>query len=441
MPELPEVERAARLTHHVAVGRKIDKVETFEDTIVYTGGITHLEFAKEITGRRVLNVGRYGKVFYIELDGQGRMPVLHLGMTGMVQASRNWFTVLGVLMSLQVKGEEPTWYRRRNKDLSADVWPPPRFLKFIIHFSATDTQPATQLAFIDARRLARIRLAREPLKEHPISELGFDPILSMPELNKFKTLALKRTCPVKALLLDQSFSAGVGNWVADEILFQSRIHPEQRASTLSDAQLQTMYDQTKSVCETAVAVNADSSLFPKHWLFRYRWGKGEKNKTDMILPNGEKAKIKWLTVGGRTSALVEQLQKMPAGGRDKSKKAHVEPDSDGEDQDNEPGTSKTAPTKTRKRKTTRGADKADDPALEDGDSSDLTEIEEETKAKPVKRARKTVAQVEQKVVRKGLRGKAEAAGTSTRVTRSASTAAADNEPVKKASRSNKRSTK
>ncbi|KAL5635509.1 hypothetical protein ACGC1H_004337 [Rhizoctonia solani] len=425
MPELPEVERAARLTHHVAVARKIDKVETFEDTIVYTGGITHHDFAKEITGRHVLNVGRYGKVFYIELDGQGRMPVLHLGMTGMVQ----------------VKGEEPTWYRRRNKDLSADVWPPPRFLKFIIHFSATDTQPATQLAFIDARRLARIRLAHDPLKEHPISELGFDPILSMPELKEFKTMALKRTCPVKALLLDQSFSAGVGNWVADEILFQSRIHPEQRASTLSDVQLQTMYDQTKSVCETAVAVNADSSLFPKHWLFQYRWGKGEKNKTDMILPNGEKAKIKWLTVGGRTSALVEQLQKMPAGGRDKSKKARTEPDNDGEDKDIELATSKTAPTKTRKRKATRGADKADDSSLEDGDSSDLTQVEEEMEAKPVKRARKTVAQVEQKVVRKGSRGKTEAAGTSTRVTRSASTTAADNAPVEKAGRVNKRSTR
>ncbi|KAH7340954.1 Formamidopyrimidine-DNA glycosylase H2TH domain-containing protein [Rhizoctonia solani] len=307
MPELPEVERAAKLTHHVAAGRTIDRVETLEDTIVYTGGITHEEFAKEITGRRVLNVGRYGKVFYIELDGPGRMPVLHLGMTGMVQ----------------VKGEEPTWYRRRNKDLSADVWPPPRFLKFIMHFSATDTKPATQLAFIDARRLARIRLAREPLKEHPISELGFDPILSMPELKEFKALVLKRTCPVKALLLDQSFSAGVGNWVADEILFQSRIHPEQRASTLSDEQLQTMYDQTKSVCETAVAVNADSSQFPKDWLFKYRWGKGEKNKTDMILANGEKAKLKWLTVGGRTSAVVEQLQKMPIGGRDKIKKTKV----------------------------------------------------------------------------------------------------------------------
>ncbi|CAE6415665.1 unnamed protein product [Rhizoctonia solani] len=417
MPELPEVERAAKLTHHVAVGRTIDKVETREDTIVYTGGITHEEFAKEITGRKVLNVGRYGKVFYIELDGPGRMPVLHLGMTGMVQ----------------VKGEEPTWYRRRNKDLSADVWPPPRFLKFIIHFSAIDTQPATQLAFIDARRLGRIRLAREPLKEHPISELGFDPILSMPELKEFKTLVLKRTCPVKALLLDQSFSAGVGNWVADEILFQSRIHPEQRASTLSDAQLQTMYDQTKSVCETAVAVNADSTQFPKDWLFKYRWGKGEKNKTDMILPNGEKAKIKWLTVGGRTSALVEQLQKMPIGGRDKSKKtkAHAEQGSGGEDDDDELDSSKAAPTKTRKRKATRDAKQENDASMEDGNSSDLTPMEEEVEAKGNKRARRTVVQVEKKVAGRGSRAPAGRTATTSRVTRSAPTTIVDNEPVKK----------
>ncbi|KAJ1309696.1 hypothetical protein OPQ81_006461 [Rhizoctonia solani] len=420
MPELPEVERAARLTHHVAVGRTIDKVDTLEDTIVYTGGITHQDFAKEITGRKVLNVGRYGKVFYIELDGPGRMPVLHLGMTGMVQ----------------VKGEEPTWYRRRNKDLSADVWPPPRFLKFIIHFSSTDTQPATQLAFIDARRLGRIRLAREPLKEHPISELGFDPILSMPKLDEFKAMVLKRTCPVKALLLDQSFSAGVGNWVADEILFQSRIHPEQRASTLSGTQIQTMYNQTKLVCETAVAVNADSSQFPKDWLFKYRWGKGEKNKTDMILPNGEKARIKWLTVGGRTSALVEQLQKMPAGGRDKNKKAYAEQESEGEGDDKEPSTSTAPPTKTKKRKATRDAEQTNDASVEDGSSSDLTSFEEETEPKRAKRTRRTAVQVDEKVIRKGSRSRTATAVTSTRVTRST---VVDDTTVKKAASRVKRS--
>ncbi|KAF8610178.1 hypothetical protein BDV93DRAFT_483319 [Ceratobasidium sp. AG-I] len=355
MPELPEVERAAKLMRHVGLGRMIEKVETSEDAIVYTGGITHTEFGKEITGRTVTGVGRYGKVFYVELDGEGRMPVFHLGMTGMIQ----------------VKGQEPTWYRRKNKDLSAEIWPPPRFLKFIIHFSATDTEPATQLAFLDARRLARIRLAREPLKEPPISELGFDPILSMPTLEEFKKMVLKRTCPIKALLLDQSFSAGVGNWVADEILYQSKIHPEQRAHNLSEAQLVLIYQNTKGVCETAVAVDADSSQFPANWLFDYRWGKGQKTKAEMLLPSGEVAKIKWLTVGGRTSAVVEQIQIMPAEGR--SKKAPRTGST------TETGLSKPAPAKSRKRKAAASSKKEDDVLLGGGgeDESDLTSLEED----------------------------------------------------------------
>jgi len=38
----------------------------------------------------------------------------------------------------------------------------------------------------------------------------------MPDLADFRSGVLKRTCPIKALLLDQSFSAGVGNWVAGD---------------------------------------------------------------------------------------------------------------------------------------------------------------------------------------------------------------------------------
>ncbi|KAG8754193.1 hypothetical protein FRC12_011276 [Ceratobasidium sp. 428] len=417
MPELPEVERAAKLTRHVAAGRTVTKVETFEDTIVYTGGITHGEFAKEITGRNVTGVGRYGKVFYIELDGEGRMPVLHLGMTGMIQ----------------VKGEEPTWYRRRNKDLAADVWPPPKFLKFIMHFSATDDLPATELAFIDARRLARIRLVRDPTKEPPISELGFDPILSMPEYDEFAKMVLKRTCPVKALLLDQSFSAGVGNWVADEILYQSRIHPEQRASNLSEEQLKAMYNWTKRVCETAVAVNADSTQFPADWLFKYRWSKGQKSKEDMLLPNGEKAKIEWLTVGGRTSAVVTQVQKMPVGGRKVSKKASQA----NSDDEGEAGPSKPAPAKGRKRKANRKQD--DTPAAENGggegvDESDLTPAESDGEDKVV---------AETVVVRRSSRFTAveEQGDTVRAVKRQKTVVAVTEEPIKKNVRARKASRK
>lgn len=76
-----------------------------------------------------------------------------------------------------------------------------------------------EVAFRDARRLGRIRLCASPLLEPPISGLGFDPIHSMPALAEFSKLIERRKgATIKALLLDQSFSAGVGNWVAGEDL-------------------------------------------------------------------------------------------------------------------------------------------------------------------------------------------------------------------------------
>lgn len=86
--------------------------------------------------------------------------------------------------------------------------------QFILHLKGTTDAETMQVAFLDARRLGRIRLCASPLTEPPISALGFDPILGMPSADDFKKAVRKRSCPVKALLLDQSFSAGVGNWVA-----------------------------------------------------------------------------------------------------------------------------------------------------------------------------------------------------------------------------------
>ncbi|KAJ7630481.1 Formamidopyrimidine-DNA glycosylase H2TH domain-containing protein [Roridomyces roridus] len=289
MPELPEVERAKRQINEYS-GQLIQRVEAVEDTIVFSG-VTHDDFIKELTGRTLESAGRYGKVFYINLSGPGRMPVLHFGMTGM----------------LQVKGELASYYKETPKTANKDQWPP-RFMKFILHLFDSSTGTTTELAFLDARRLGRIRLCVSPLTEPPISELGFDPILSMPSLEEFKPRVLKRSCPIKALLLDQSFSAGVGNWVADEILYNARIHPEARSNTLTEQQLATLHHQISNVCETAVSVNADDSKFPEHWLFKHRWGKGKKAAQTLKLPSGDPATIKWITVGGRTSAYVVELQ-------------------------------------------------------------------------------------------------------------------------------------
>jgi formamidopyrimidine-DNA glycosylase len=109
----------------------------------------------------------------------------------------------------------------------------------------------------------------------------------MPSLDEFQEKVLKRGCPIKALLLDQSFSAGVGNWIAgkrkqmasitkligiiDEVLFHSAIHPEQVAKTLTPDQMASLHHNIVYVCQTAVDVNADSEKFPSHWLFNHRW--------------------------------------------------------------------------------------------------------------------------------------------------------------------------
>ncbi|TFY81609.1 hypothetical protein EWM64_g2407 [Hericium alpestre] len=140
--------------------------------------------------------------------------------------------------------------------------------------------------------------------------MGFDPLLSMPDFEDYKKGVLKRSCPIKALLLDQSFSAGVGNWVAESTL-------NSVATRSPTEQLRALHRQTAEVPRIAVEVNADDSKFPEDWLFRHRWDKGKKKKNakevePLLLASGEKATIKWLTVGGRTSAYVAELQKLPS---------------------------------------------------------------------------------------------------------------------------------
>jgi formamidopyrimidine-DNA glycosylase len=94
--------------------------------------------------------------------------------------------------------------------------------------------------------------------------------------------------------------------LSDEILYHAKIHPEQYSNTLNDDQIKELNKSLHYVCSTALDVLADSEKFPEHWLFKHRWGKGKKNHPT-TLPNGDK--ITFLTVGGRTSAVVPAVQK------------------------------------------------------------------------------------------------------------------------------------
>ena len=93
----------------------------------------------------------------------------------------------------------------------------------------------------------------------------------------------------------QAFSAGVGNWVADEVLYQAKLYPEVKASTLSDEEIKQLHAALKYVPETAVEAEAESERFPQDWLFHVRWN-GPKKAPKL---NGNA--VEFLKVGGRVS--------------------------------------------------------------------------------------------------------------------------------------------
>ena len=79
----------------------------------------------------------------------------------------------------------------------------------------------------------------------------------------------------KAFLLLQDCFPGVGNWMADEILWRARIDPRRRVATLSQSERDTLFEALKYVCRGALRhIAPDFTDPPKTWLFSHRWKDG-----------------------------------------------------------------------------------------------------------------------------------------------------------------------
>ena len=291
---MPEIAEVARIVHYIRkhlVGKTLAKVVAVDDPSVYGKvGTSGAEFQKALIGKSVVDAGQQGKYFWIVMSSPPH-PVMHFGMTG-------W---------LKIKSEETYYYKTGQKG-EEEVWPP-KFWKFHLE---TKEEPKVEAAFVDARRFGRIRLVNCPAdrlrKTTPLVENGPDPVIDKDLVTEEWLIEKCRAkkVPIKALLLDQAIISGIGNWVGDEIMYNAKIHPEQYSNTLSREQLKQLHKSIHYICGTAVELLGDSEKFPDTWLFKHRWGKGKKDATS-ALPNGEK--IVFLTVGGRTSAVVPSIQK------------------------------------------------------------------------------------------------------------------------------------
>jgi len=228
MPELPEVETARRLIADQALHRRIVDVDDSDGYVVRPHSPGELRGA--LAGRTLTGAHRRGKTIWLETSGTGGAAApggpelgIHLGMSGRI-------VVTGPDGSVTEGGDQ-----RRYAAPGRAGWS-----RFTVAFA-----DGGSLVLLDPRRLGRVRLNPD------LGRLGPDAGQVSPA--EFRALITRGSVAVKARLLDQSRLAGIGNLLADEILWQARVSPLARTGRLSPAQVNRLYRALKSVLESASA--------------------------------------------------------------------------------------------------------------------------------------------------------------------------------------------
>ena len=294
MPELPEVETIRRQLCDAGVeGRIIEKVSIGWPRTV--DPLSPAAFRKQVVGRTIEKLSRHGKWLIFELEpinpprptatppveGNRKCAVAEIPSEGGVPERRGGYSPsFNLLVHLRMTGG---FY------LSQGFLRKGPYDRVVLQLSG-----GLNLHFRDPRKFGRMRLEPSPAGRallYPeslcchdqnstgsriqeacptIKRLGPD-VLAITKKQFFQSLE-KKNRGLKALLLDQSFIAGIGNIYADEALFEARLHPERRSSSLSDDERVALFRAVKRVIKAGVR-NGGTSL-----------GDGQGNYTDL---NGE----------------------------------------------------------------------------------------------------------------------------------------------------------
>lgn len=275
MPELPEVEVCARAVADALIGSPIRTVKVLDDPIVFDEQSSK-QVAAALRGRTVEAVERRGKYMWCRLD-RGPHPVIHLGMTG----------------GLIVNDVSPLHLHAHGQTDPVE-WGQ-RFARLSIR-----SESGATVIYADPRRFGRIRLRDEPAEEKPIGNLGPDLLTDPPTARALHAVLERRRAAIKSVLLDQKVLAGVGNWIADEGLYQARIDPHRIAAELDLETVTRLRRALVRIVRRAVDSGARYDKFPRGWLFHNRWGKraGRCGSHE----------IQFDTIGGRTTAWVPAVQ-------------------------------------------------------------------------------------------------------------------------------------
>jgi formamidopyrimidine-DNA glycosylase len=254
LPEILEAERARELLEELALGREIATVDA-PDAWILKRGLTPDAVRAALPGRRLTTARRRGKLLVLDTDGDGPTLALHLGMSGRVVIDHE---AAGDPLLYAANGPNPVW------------------LRFGVTFD-----DGGSLYLRDPRRLGAVEL--DPDEDR----LGIDAFsVKLKDLRGFTSAS---RAPIKAMLMDQSRIAGLGNLLVDEVLFRAGIDPARPANTLRDDEVKVL---ARSI-STALRV------------LKRRGGSHTGDHMPARLPGGhcprDGAEMLRRTVGGRTT--------------------------------------------------------------------------------------------------------------------------------------------
>jgi len=233
MPELPDAECFRRVVADHALGRRIAAVRLRDPERLKGAREDDLHAALE--GRSFEATRRHGKVA-LARAGEGRWIVFHFGMTGFLTAYDD-------------EADEPSHARL-----------------------VVDFDDGGHLAFDNLRKFGWVEIAEDP--DDYIAREGLGPDALAVGQSDFAGIIGGSGGMVKSMLMDQGKIAGVGNVYSDEILFQSGVAPDAKASGLSSDRLRTIHETMRKVLRTAIEAGAHPHHMPQDWLTPHRGEEG-----------------------------------------------------------------------------------------------------------------------------------------------------------------------
>lgn len=206
MPEMAEVELIRVELSRKLVGLTIQQIDT---------SLRYGHLCNQLLNQTITSVNRRGKFLLLTLDNMLEF-VIHLGMTGsiLIREACSGFPKHTHFQALLVKDDRKL-----------------------------------ELLFVDPRRFGKVYVTQPGNYKGLLAKLG-------PEIfeeNHPRQIVLRSKKPIKAILLDQQFMAGLGNYLCDELLFDAKILPSREGRTLSPFEIERIIISARKVAKGALS--------------------------------------------------------------------------------------------------------------------------------------------------------------------------------------------